>query len=174
MSEIQSFVGAWKFQWKSIPQGREGVARLEVKPLEVIEVYWKLDAQGLWLSLPYGNYGFDLQGEIDDSEKRVFRVTQRGTGVEWSGLFASLGSAAESQVSGKGKTRSARIRAQMPGKIIRILIKEGQSVKKDQPLIVMEAMKMENEIRAPEEGKIKIIKVSQGQAVETGTDLLLD
>ena len=61
----------------------------------------------------------------------------------------------------------------MPGKILRISVKAGDSVEKGQALLVMEAMKMENEIRASHSGKIAALKVSEGQAVETGADLCL-
>jgi biotin carboxyl carrier protein len=45
-------------------------------------------------------------------------------------------------------------------------------VERGQPLLVMEAMKMENEIRASQAGKVIAVKVSEGQAVETGADLM--
>ena len=67
--------------------------------------------------------------------------------------------------------KSARVRAQMPGKILRISVKIGEVVEKGQTLMVMEAMKMENEIRATQSGLIDQVKVSEGQAVETGADL---
>jgi 3-methylcrotonyl-CoA carboxylase alpha subunit len=61
----------------------------------------------------------------------------------------------------------------MPGKIVRILVQAGAQVEKGQPLLVMEAMKMENEIRAAGAGKVSAVKVIEGQAVETGADLML-
>ena len=72
-----------------------------------------------------------------------------------------------------GAKKSMRVRAQMPGKIVRVLVKVGDEVAKDQPLLVMEAMKMENEIRATAPGRIETLKVSEGQAVESGADLIL-
>jgi biotin carboxyl carrier protein len=62
--------------------------------------------------------------------------------------------------------------AKMPGKIVKVLIKQGDSVEKGQSVIVMEAMKMENEIRAPLNGSISNICVREGQAVETGALLM--
>jgi 3-methylcrotonyl-CoA carboxylase alpha subunit len=70
-----------------------------------------------------------------------------------------------------GPKKGVRVRAQMPGKIISISAKPGDVVEKEQPLLVMEAMKMENVIRAPQAGKIGQVKVTAGQAVETGADL---
>lgn len=59
----------------------------------------------------------------------------------------------------------------MPGTILSVNIKEGDSVKKGQVLMILEAMKMENEIMASEDGTVTAVCVSGGQSVETGTVL---
>ena len=56
----------------------------------------------------------------------------------------------------------------MPGKVIRLLIKPGDSVSCDQGLLVLEAMKMQNEIRAPKSGVVKDIGVKPGETVSAG------
>ncbi|MEM9143335.1 MAG: biotin/lipoyl-containing protein [Bacteroidota bacterium] len=58
------------------------------------------------------------------------------------------------------------IEAPMPGLILEINVKEGQEVQEDEPLIILEAMKMENVITSPRNGIIKTIAVTQGEAVE--------
>jgi biotin carboxyl carrier protein len=67
----------------------------------------------------------------------------------------------------------ARIQAPMPGKLVRVLVSAGQDVGAGQGLVVMEAMKMENEIRAPRAGRVKEAPVREGQAVDTGALLVL-
>jgi biotin carboxyl carrier protein len=64
-------------------------------------------------------------------------------------------------------TRSSdgRVKAPIPGLITRILIKEGERIKVGQPILVLEAMKMENEIRAPLDGQIESFAVEIGQTV---------
>lgn len=62
--------------------------------------------------------------------------------------------------------------AKMPGKIVKILIKTGDTVEAGNSVVIMEAMKMENEIRAAVSGTIANICVKEGQAVETGTLLV--
>ncbi len=64
------------------------------------------------------------------------------------------------------------VTAPMPGKILRILVKEGESIKTGQGLLVLEAMKMENEIPAPKDGVIKKIHVKEGDTVNTGDPLM--
>jgi biotin carboxyl carrier protein len=62
----------------------------------------------------------------------------------------------------------ARLTAPMPGKLVRVLVEPGQAVEAGQGLVVMEAMKMENELRAPRSGRVQQVLVREGQAVETG------
>ena len=58
---------------------------------------------------------------------------------------------------------------QMPGKIVKIFVKEGEAVTKGQTVIILEAMKMENEIKCGVDGVVKLINVKEGQALEAGT-----
>lgn len=60
----------------------------------------------------------------------------------------------------------------MPGIILSILVDEGQIVSAGDPLLVLEAMKMENEIHAPRSGMVKKILVRQGSDVRQGTPLI--
>ena len=60
----------------------------------------------------------------------------------------------------------------LPGKIKRILVTPGDAVDGGTPLMIMEAMKMENEIRAERPGIIRTVPVEEGKAVETGAVLV--
>lgn len=64
------------------------------------------------------------------------------------------------------------LKAPMPGLVLRFLVEEGQEVKKNDPLLVLESMKMENVIKSPGQGVLGKILVSPGQTVEKG-DLML-
>ena len=61
-----------------------------------------------------------------------------------------------------------QVTAPMPGKIVRVLVVAGEKVEAGQGLLVVEAMKMQNEIRAPKSGTIERVLVSEGQAVNSG------
>jgi biotin carboxyl carrier protein len=61
----------------------------------------------------------------------------------------------------------------MPGGIVEILIKEGDSVKADDTLLILEAMKMENEIKSPIDGVITSVSVKKGDHVEAGDKLIV-
>jgi len=64
------------------------------------------------------------------------------------------------------------VKAPMPGLVISILAVPGQTVQKGDPLLILEAMKMENVIKAAGEGVVKMVNTHQGQAVEKGHVLL--
>ncbi len=64
------------------------------------------------------------------------------------------------------------VKAPMPGNIMKVNVKTGDSVKKGDVLVVLEAMKMENDICAPEDGTVASVEVSQGATVETDALLI--
>jgi biotin carboxyl carrier protein len=72
-----------------------------------------------------------------------------------------------------GGARGARVKPPMPGKIVSIAIAEGDEVKAGQVLLILEAMKMQNEIVAPSAGLVKKLHVKPGQNVE-GKDVLIE
>ena len=61
----------------------------------------------------------------------------------------------------------------MPGKVIALLVSEGELVERGQGLAIIEAMKMENEVRSPVAGTVKEIRVKPGESVEGGTVLVI-
>jgi biotin carboxyl carrier protein len=103
------------------------------------------DAYTLWLD------GYRFEVEALDERTRAIR--------ELSGATA-------------GPAGPAPIRAPMPGLIVRINAQVGDEVQAGQGLVVMEAMKMENELRAQAAGRVKAILVSTGTAVEKGMLLI--
>ena len=71
----------------------------------------------------------------------------------------------------EGRPGGGVVRAPMPGLVVRLEVHEGQRVAQGAPLIVVQAMKMENELRAPRAGTVARILVAEGQAVESGEEL---
>lgn len=78
----------------------------------------------------------------------------------------------ESLKKGGGFGADMELKAGMPGKIIQIFVKEGEVVLANKPLLIMEAMKMENEMRSTRDVRIKEICVNQGDSVESGAVLI--
>ena len=73
----------------------------------------------------------------------------------------------EAVASGEGA-----VRAPLPGKIIDLRVKAGDKVSKGQPLLVLEAMKMEHTLAAPADGVVEKVNCREGEQVEEGTELV--
>ncbi len=69
--------------------------------------------------------------------------------------------------------QDGRITAPMPGRVMRVLVAVGDNVTARQPVVVMEAMKMENELRAGKDGSVAQVLVQEGTAVDTGALLVV-
>ena len=81
--------------------------------------------------------------------------------------------AATESGASRGADGSVAVKAPMPGQVVKRLVEEGDTVSSGQGVIVVEAMKMENELRSPVDGVIKKILVDEGTNVEAGEDLVL-
>jgi acetyl/propionyl-CoA carboxylase alpha subunit len=173
MSAVKGRVGSFELEWVSPPHGAEGEGQVRLAGGELLAVRWRKDADGIWIELPSGVHGFDVSAEALDEGGLAYRMRKRGGDDHFAGVSFLRAGAGGAQAGASGKKKGLRIRAQMPGKIVRVLVKEGAEVERNQPVLVMEAMKMENEIRAAQPGRVTAVKVSEGQAVETGADLLI-
>ncbi len=72
----------------------------------------------------------------------------------------------------KGGAGGGQVKAPMPGRVVRVLVTVGQEVAEGAPLAIVEAMKMENELRAATGGVVRAVHVAEGVAVESGQLLL--
>ena len=98
-----------------------------------------------------------------------FAVIVRGDRFE-----VDLKDAVKGGVLGKAApTGPLKLMAPMPGKIVKVLVSVGDSVEAGRGVLVMEAMKMENELKANRSGTVEAIRVTEGQAVEMGALLLI-
>ncbi len=77
------------------------------------------------------------------------------------------------QARGAAATGPAPVRSPMPGRVVKILVRPGERITAGQPVVVVEAMKMENELRAPRAGTVREIRCAEGAAVEAGQDLVV-
>ncbi|MCZ6597391.1 MAG: biotin/lipoyl-binding protein [Planctomycetota bacterium] len=72
----------------------------------------------------------------------------------------------------EGRRGGGDVRSLMPGIVIQVLVSEGEEVAAGQPLVILEAMKMQNEIEAPSAGRVTRVHVAPGEAVGSGAMLL--
>jgi biotin carboxyl carrier protein len=128
-----------------------------------------------------GDYGLSLVLEANSTASRELHVTPAGARGEF--LVGLDGKIAAVTVNGRRRRRLSgdqagvghgkqSIVAPMPGRVVRVLVGPGDEVHVRQPLVVVEAMKMENELRSPKSGTIKEVTVSAGMSVEAGRVLV--
>jgi hypothetical protein len=92
----------------------------------------------------------------------------RTVGVTVNGRRRSRASDASSHAHGEQS-----VKASMPGRVVRVLVGAGDAVDVHQPVVVVEAMKMENELRSPKAGKVREVTVTPGTSVEAGRVLVV-
>lgn len=109
-----------------------------------------------------------------DGVARIVYVVRRGDAVEVfvDGNVYHFVRADEDSAAVAHGVQTPRITAPMPGKVLRILVREGQEVARGDGLIILEAMKMENRIVAEGAARIVRLAVAEGQTVEAGALLL--
>jgi biotin carboxyl carrier protein len=73
---------------------------------------------------------------------------------------------------GVAETGEFHLRAPMPGLVVTILVDEGQAIKKGQVLLILESMKMQNELKSPRDGVIGRVRIKPGETVEQKQTLL--
>ena len=74
---------------------------------------------------------------------------------------------------GAKKKKSGTVSANIPGKVVTVEVKEGDVVKEGQVILILEAMKMQNEIQAPISGTVTVVHCEEGQAIEANIPLLV-
>lgn len=105
----------------------------------------------------------NIQSKV--GEKTAINVNDQTLVFDWKDPYQILTGANSGANSGE-------IKATMPGRVVKILVKKDQEVEAGQSLLVLEAMKMENEIKASRAGKISNIHVAEAASVESGALLV--
>lgn len=140
-------------EWKCKLDGRE-------LPLDVVS------AQDGMLSLLLQGKSYEVKQETVGTESNVVVGQER-----FSASVRDPRSFRSRRRSGASEQGVMKIKAPMPGKVVRILAPAGAQVEIGQSVVVIEAMKMQNELKAPKTGVVKKISVAEGAAVEAGQAL---
>jgi acetyl/propionyl-CoA carboxylase alpha subunit len=147
--------------------GADGHYRVAVGD-EVWEVDARLTAQGIYSLL------IDGTSHVADVADRD-GVCVVEVGGEWYEITVEEQTRHIIRTRGgaSGGSRSGTLRAPLPGKISRVAVRPGDSVRAGDTLLVIEAMKMENEVKASAAGTVAEVRVAAGQAVNAGDVLLV-
>ena len=110
----------------------------------------------------------------DGDRGETLHVVRDGDDIHlfWRGAAYVLHEETEAYRAAHRSHASGGLEAPMPGKVIAVKVEAGQAVTKGQELLVVEAMKMENAIRAPRDGTVKTVSAKVGDAVAPGTILV--
>ena len=139
------------------------ICRLDGREAEVDAVLARPDV----LSLRLGNQAFEVKCERVAGEMHLWVGSRR------------FDTEVRDPRSLRSRTRSAddhgpkKLTAPMPGKVVRVLVREGAQVEAGAGVLVVEAMKMQNEIKSPKKGTIQKILVIEGSAVNAGDVLAI-
>ena len=120
-------------------------------------------------SLRYLNNGHSFHVTAHREAKRSFRVAVGEREFTWDVLTPVEAVASEARGASAG---AARIVAPIPGKVVKVNVAPGDEVEQGQTVVVLEAMKMENEREAERSGKVAAVLVAAGDTVDTGTLLV--
>jgi len=163
-------------------EGKETRARAIEIPREAAgpKVDVVLDGKNaLWEVSPMPGGGYSLVGpDSRHAEATVHRLPDGRLRVHVGGdvfefeFLDELTARAQQAAGAKGKRKSSDVKAAIPGRVLRILVKPGDVVTAKQPLLVLEAMKMENDVRSTRDGTIRSVEVVAGQAVGAGDVLV--
>jgi biotin carboxyl carrier protein len=148
--------------------GRRHAVRLDGKPPKATVTVDGGEGRRVdWVAIPGG-----VVSMVVDGRSRAARVARRDGGlsvwVEGRRFDLDLGAADDAAGAAKGGGRgSGVVKAPMPGTVVKVLVKEGDAVEVGRSLVIVEAMKMEHDVRAAVAGTVKKVAVVAGASVGT-------
>ena len=120
--------------------------------------------------------GTSIALTCDEEQQTQLRCSQTSNiqldGVPFEAMFQPATKKAREQGTLGGEASEGSITAFMPGTILQVFVEEGQEIKAGDVLLILEAMKMENEVKAPADGVIEKINVASGATVTKGESLI--
>ncbi len=146
--------------------------QLDILPEEAAHLDIVADGLGRFHILHEGQA---FRAEVLQADYAARRFTLRIDGQLYSVHIADFYTRLARQLGmGAGSGHKMNIvKAPMPGLVLQVLVQPGQTVRKGDPLLILEAMKMENVLKAANEGMVREVAVHSGQAVEKGATLVV-
>ncbi|DAC22008.1 MAG: acetyl-CoA carboxylase biotin carboxyl carrier protein subunit [Euryarchaeota archaeon] len=115
--------------------------------------------------------GKEYEVELD-GEGTTWKATVGGQTFEIEMPEATV-AAKPRRSGGRKKKKSGTVSANIPGKVVTVEVEEGQAVVEGQVILILEAMKMQNEIQAPVSGTVVSVECSEGEAIEANVPLVV-
>ena len=131
---------------------------------DAAQVDWRIPEPHVY-SLLIDGCSYDVHIDADENDEGTLAVHLMSNVVRVQATDARKRRIAKSDT---GPAGLARLTAPMPGRVVSVLAPEGTEVARGDGIIVLEAMKMENEIKAPRDGTVTAVLVEAGQGIESG------
>jgi biotin carboxyl carrier protein len=152
-----------KIEVESLGDGRYAITmdghRFEIDSLDLSHGAVSMIVEGNSYAVEFDGHGDEVTVFLRGQATRVDIVDERQMRLR--------------QAVGFGVEGKQTVCAPMPGKVVKIFVKEGDEVVEGHGLVVVEAMKMENELKAPRAGKVTEVLVKEGQTVDNGAPLVV-
>ena len=116
--------------------------------------------------------GEEFEVDIELNDDGTYQATVEGQSFSIEVPNAQAAPRARRAGGGK-KKKSGTVSANIPGKVVTVEVKEGDVVKEGQVILILEAMKMQNEIQAPVDGTVINVACEEGQAIEANVPLVV-
>lgn len=155
---------ATKIEVESLGEGRYAITmdghRSELDSFELAHGAVSMIVEGNSYAVEFDGHGDEVTVFLRGQATRVDIVDERQMRLRQAGV-------------GFGAEGKQTVCAPMPGKVVKIFVKEGEEVPEGHGLVVVEAMKMENELKSPRAGRITEVLVKEGQTVDNGAPLVV-
>lgn len=154
-----------------------------LRPEGPLEMAWSGEGRKGVVHLSDGERSVDVQSldgllsvKVGDRVHRVERLGPHRWRVDGRELDSRVLTELEHRFAGFGagaeEDAAQHLAVPMPGRVVKVLVQAGQEVAKGQGLVIVEAMKMENELKAPRAAVVAAVRVQEGQGVEKGAVLV--
>jgi biotin carboxyl carrier protein len=131
------------------------------------------NVEGSMLHIEVNGTPYEVQVDKEIKQPPIKTIAVSTDGTKPVVNTVPMPNVANIKPAASGASGGSEIKSPLPGTVITVLVKEGDSVKAGQKVMILEAMKMENNIDAEQDGVVKSIKVSQGSAVMEGDTLII-
>ena len=137
--------------------------------------YYKLDVEKIdsrtWHILKeYKSYYVQWVERAEDSKTFTLKINGQTMVLEAKDQYDLL--LEKMGIAGGASSKATKLKAPMPGKVLEIMVETGQEIAKGEGLLILEAMKMENMLKSEQDGIVKSVNVSVGDAVEKNNVLI--
>jgi biotin carboxyl carrier protein len=145
----------------------EGAGQVSVDGVEISADMQRVGRQDLY-SLLLANVSYEVQVEPENEQRNLYGVLVEGTryGVRVQDERSRRLALADRSLKAPGGELA--IKAPIPGLVVKVAVEPGRTVTEGQTLIILEAMKMENDLRAPRDGVVHEVRVAAGAQVALG------